>query len=57
MLSPQLFNILYVDYIVRRAMDEWQREIFIAGRKNNLRLADGTSLIASTEEGLVTIWN
>ena len=50
-LSPCLFNF-YAEYIMRNAgLDEAQAEIKIAGRNiNNLRYANGTTLIAETEE-------
>ena len=52
-LSPCLFN-LYAEYIMRNAgLEEAQAGIKIAGRNiNNLRHADGTSLIAESEEQL-----
>ena len=50
-LSPWLFN-LYADYIMRNAgLEEAQAGIKIAGRNiNNLRYADGTTLMAESEE-------
>ena len=50
-LSPCLFN-LYAEYTRRNAgLDEAQAGIKIAGRNiNNLRYADGTSLMAESEE-------
>ena len=50
-LSPCLFN-LYAEYITRNAgLDEAQARIKIAGRNiNNLRYADGTTLMAETKE-------
>ena len=50
-LSPCLFN-LYAEYIMRNAgLDEAQAGIKIAGRNiNNLRYADGTTLMAESEE-------
>ena len=50
-LSPCLFN-LYAEYITRNAgLEEIQAEIKIAGRNiNNLRYADGTNLMAESEE-------
>ena len=50
-LSPCLFN-LYAEYIMRNAgLDEVQAQIKIAGRNiNNLRYADGTILMAESEE-------
>ena len=52
-LSPCLFS-LYVDYIMRNArLDEVQAGIKIAGRNiNNLRYADGTTLMAESKEAL-----
>ena len=51
MLSPCLFN-LYAEYIMRNAgLDEAQAGIKIAGRNiNNIRYADGTTLIAESKE-------
>ena len=50
-LSPCLFN-LYTEYIMRNAgLKEAQAGIKIAGRNiNNLRYADGTTLMAESEE-------
>ena len=50
-LSPFLFN-LYAEYIMRNVgLDEAQAGIKIAGRNvNNLRYADGTTLMAESEE-------
>ena len=50
-LSPYLFN-LYAEYIMRNAgLDEAQAGIKIARRNiNNLRYADGTTLMAESEE-------
>ena len=50
-LSPCLFN-LYAEYIMRNAgLEEAQAGIKIAGRNiNNLRYADGTALMAESEE-------
>ena len=55
-LSPCLFN-LYVEYIVRNAgLDEAQARIKIAGRNiNNLRYADGTTLMAESREELKSL--
>ena len=49
-LSPCLFN-LYAEYIIRNAgLDEAQSGIKIDGRNiNNLRYADGTTLMAESE--------
>ena len=53
MLSPCLFN-LYAQYIMQNAeLDESQAGIKIARRKiNNLTYADGTTLMAKSEEEL-----
>ena len=53
MLSPYLFNS-FAEYIMRNAgLDEAQAGIKIAGRNiNNLRYADGTTLMAESEEEL-----
>ena len=50
-LSPCLFN-LYAEYITRNAgLEEAQDGIKIAGRNiDNLRYADGTSLVAEREK-------
>ena len=50
-LSPCLFS-LYAEYIMRNAgLEEAQAGIMIAGRNsNNLRYADGTTLMAESEE-------
>ena len=55
-LSPCLFN-LYAEYIIRNAgLDEAQAGIKIAGRNiNNLRYADGTTLMAQSEEELKSL--
>ena len=52
-LSPCLFN-LYAEYIMQNArLDEAQARIKIAGRNINiLRYADGTTLMAESEEEL-----
>ena len=52
-LSPCLFN-LYAEYIMRNTgLEEAQAEIKIARRNiNNLRYADGTTLMAESEEEL-----
>ena len=51
-LSPCLFN-LYAQYIIRNAgLEEAQAGIKIAGRNiHNLRYANGTTLMAESEEG------
>ena len=55
-LSPCLFNF-YAEYIMRNAgLEEAQAGIKIAGRNiNNLRYADGTTLMAESEEELKTL--
>ena len=55
-LSPCLFN-LYAEYIIWNAgLDEAQAGIKIAGRNiNNLRYADGTTLMAESEEELKSL--
>ena len=52
-LSPCLFN-LYAEYIIRNVgLEEAQAGIKISGRNiNNLRYADGTILMAESEEEL-----
>ena len=52
-MSPCLLNI-YAEYIMRNTgLDEAQAGIKIAGRNiNNLRYADGTTLMAENEEEL-----
>ena len=54
-LSPCLFN-LYAEYIMQNAgLDEAQAGIKIAGRNiNNLRYADNITLMAESEEELLT---
>ena len=54
-LSPSLFNI-YAEYIMRNArLDEAQAGIKIAGRNNNLRYADDTTLIAENKKELKSL--
>ena len=55
-LSPCLFNF-YAEYIMRNAgLKEAQAGIKIAGRNiNNLRYADGTTLMAENEEELKSL--
>ena len=55
-LSPYLFN-LYAEYIMRNAeLDESQAGIKIARRNmNNLRYADGNTLMAEREEELKSL--
>ena len=52
-MSPCLFNFI-AEYIMRDAgLEEAQAGIKIAGRNiNNLRYADGTSLMAESEKEL-----
>ena len=55
-MSPCLFN-LYAEYIMRNAgLEEAQAGIKIVGRNiNNLRLEDGTTLLAESEEELKSL--
>ena len=55
-LSPYLFN-LYAEYIMRNTgLEEAQAGIKTAGRNiNNLRYADGTTLMAESEEELKSL--
>ena len=55
-LSPCLFNF-YAEYIMRNAgLEKTQAGIKIAGRNiNNLRYADGTTLISESEEELKSL--
>ena len=55
-LLPCLFN-LYAEYIIRNAgVDEAQAGIKIAGRNiNNLRYADGTTLMAESKKELKSL--
>ena len=55
-MSPCLFN-LYAEYTIRNTrLDEAQAEIKIARRNiNNLRYADGTTLMAESEEELKSL--
>ena len=55
-LSPCLFN-LYTEYIMRNAgLEEAQAGIKIAGRNiNNLRYAGDTTLMAESEEELISL--
>ena len=47
---------LYAEYIMRNArLDETQTGIKIAGRNNNLRQADDTTLMAESEEKLKSL--
>ena len=57
MLSPCLFN-LYEEYIMRNVgLNEAQAGIKIARRNiNNLRYADGTTLMAESEEELKSLF-
>ena len=52
-LSPYLFN-LYAEHIIREAgLEEDERRFKVGGRNiNNLRYADGTTLIAEKEKYL-----
>ena len=55
-LSPCLFN-LYAEYIMRNAgLDEAQAGIKISGKNiSNLRYADDTTLMAESEEELISL--
>ena len=54
-LSPCLFNF-YAEYIMWNArLDESQAGIKISGRNINVRYADGTTLMAESEEELKTL--
>ena len=55
-MSPFLFNF-YAEYIMRNAgLEEAQAGTKIAGRNiNNLRYADGTTLMAESEEELKSL--
>ena len=55
--SPHLFN-LYAEHTRQNArLDESQAEIKIAKRNiNNLRYADGTTLMAESEEKIKSLW-
>lgn len=54
-LSPILFNI-YGEYIMRGVMDGWRGGIAVGGVKiSNLRYADDTVLLASTQDELLEI--
>ena len=54
-LSPCLFNF-YAEYIMRHSgLEEAQAGIKVAGRINNLRYADDTTLITESEEELKTL--
>ena len=55
-MSPCLFN-LYAKYIMQKAeLDEAQAGIKIAGRNSNkLRYADATTLMAESEEELISL--
>ena len=55
-LSPCFYNF-YAEYIMRNAgLEEIQARIRIAGRNiNNLRCADGTTLMAESEEELKSL--
>ena len=48
-LSPCLFN-LYAEYMRNAGLDETQAGIKIAGRNNNLRYADDTTLMVASKE-------
>ena len=55
MLTPWLFNF-YAEYIMQNAgLEEAQTGIKIAGRNLNLRHAEGTTLMAESEEELKSL--
>ena len=54
-LSSRLFS-LYIEYIMQNArLGESQAGIKIAGRSNNLRYADDTTLMAKSREELKSL--
>lgn len=54
-LSPLLFNI-YGEWIIRKATEKWQGGITLAGKRiSNLRYADDTTLLASSEEEMAEL--
>ena len=54
-LSPCLFN-LYAEYLIQNAgLSEYQAGTKTAGRNNNLRYADDTTLLAESEEELKSL--
>lgn len=56
LLSPLLFNI-YGEWIMRKALEGWNGGITLGGRKiSNLRYADDTTIIASSEEELTELF-
>ncbi|CAG9125439.1 unnamed protein product [Plutella xylostella] len=56
-LSPKLFNI-YGEHIVRAALEGWEGGLSIGGRKiNNLRYADDTTLVATSEEEMAVLFD
>ena len=55
-LSSYLFN-LFAEYIIQNAgLDDSQARIKIAGRNNNFRHADDTTLMAESEEELKNLF-
>ncbi|XP_071648481.1 uncharacterized protein [Temnothorax longispinosus] len=55
-LSLLLFNI-YTEYIMRIALEEWDKGVSVGGRLiSNLRCADDTTLLASTEEDILNLF-
>ena len=56
-LSPCLFNLYAIEYIMRNAgLEEAQAGIKIAGRNiNNLRYVDSTTLMAESKEELKSL--
>nr|ADI61821.1 endonuclease-reverse transcriptase [Bombyx mori] len=56
-LSPILFNI-YGEYIMRKTLENWDGGITIGGVKvTNLRYADDTTLLATTEAEMTELLN
>lgn len=56
-LSPKLFN-LYGEHIMRKALDGWDGGVAVGGRRvNNLRYADDTTVVASSEEEMAALLN
>ncbi|XP_072934917.1 uncharacterized protein [Epargyreus clarus] len=54
-LSPILFNV-YGEYVMRQICDDWSGGVSIGGvRITNLRYADDTTLIASSEEEMCAL--
>ena len=54
-LSPILFNA-YGEYIIRRTCEDWEGGVTIGGSKiTNLRYADDTTLLASSETEMINL--